>query len=94
MRWENKKTAESSKEANDGPLTPQELQDAEMYWVKESKKGLIGRLKKGYFQKLSPFAENKGIIRVRGRADEALISYKARHPALLQHTHWISLLIT
>ena len=62
MQWEKKKTAESSKEANDGPLTPQELQDAE--------------------------AQS---LRVGG---EALISYEARHPALLPHTHWISLLIT
>ena len=94
MQLENNKTAESSKEANDGPLTPQELQDAEIYWVKESQKGLLGRLKKGNFQELSPFTDNKGFIRVGGRADEALTSYEARHPALLPHTHWISLLIT
>ena len=78
----------------DGPLTPEEPQDAEIYWVKESQKSLLGRLKKGDFQKLSPFTDNKGIIRVGGRADEALISYEARHPALLPHIHWISLLIT
>lgn len=94
MQLEKNKTAESSKEANDGLLTPQELHDAEIYWVKESQKGLLGRLKKGDFQKLSPFTDNKGIIRVGGRADEALISYEARHPALLSQTHWISLLIT
>ena len=94
IQWEKKKTAENSKEANDGPLTPEEPQDAEIYWVKESQKSLFGRLKKGDFQKLSPFTDNKGIIRVGGRADEALISYKARHPALLPHIHWISLLIT
>ena len=93
-QWEKKNTAESSNETNDGPLTPQELQDAEIYWVKESQKSLLGRLKKGDSQKLSPFTENKGIIRVGGRADEPLISYEARHPALLPHTHWISLLIT
>ena len=94
IQWEKKKTAENSKEANDGPLTPKEPQDAEIYWVKESQKSLLGRLKKGDFQKLSPFTDNKGIIRVGGRADEALISYEARHPALLPHIHWISLLIT
>ena len=94
MQSEKKKTAESCKEANDGPLTPQELQDAEIYWMKESQKSLLGPLKKGDFQKLSPFTDNKGIIRVGGRADEALISYEAKHPALLPHTHSMWLLIT
>ena len=76
MQLEKNRTAESSKEPNDGLLTPQELKDAEIYWVKESQKGLLGSLKKGYFQKLSPFTDSKGIIRVGRRADEALISYK------------------
>ena len=40
-----------------------------------------------------PWSEAQS-LRVGGRADEALISYEARHPALLPHTHWISLLIT
>ena len=87
MQWEKKKTAESCKEANDGPLTPQELHDAEIYWVKENQKSLLGPLKRGDFQKFSLFKDNKGIIRVGGRADEALISYEAKHPALLPHTN-------
>ena len=34
------------------------------------------------------------MIRVGGRVDKAIISYDSKHPILLPHKHWISLLIT
>ena len=43
---------------------------------------------------LSPFVDNKGVIRVGGRVDNAVVSYDSRHPALLPYEHSISLLIT
>lgn len=49
--------------------------------MKVSQKNLHDRLKKGDFQKLSPFTDNKGIIRAGGRVEEASISYETRHPA-------------
>ena len=49
---------------------------------------------KGEFKTLSPFIDDKGIIRVGGRLDIAIVSYETKHPTLLQSTTWISLLIT
>lgn len=43
---------------------------------------------------LSPFIDNKGVIRVGGRVDNGGVSYDSRHPALLPYEHSISLLIT
>ena len=77
-----------------GPLTPQELETAEKYWVKQSQKTLHDRLKKGELQQLSPFTGENGITRVGGWADEASVSYETKHPALLPGDHRISLLIT
>jgi len=45
------RSTENNATTNDGPLTLQELQDSEIYWIKESQKSLLGRLKKGDFQK-------------------------------------------
>ena len=49
---------------------------------------------KGELTALSPFVDEKGIYRVGGRVDPALISYDGSRPALLPHNHWISVLIT
>ena len=43
---------------------------------------------------LSPFKDENGVIRVGGRVDTALVSYKTKHPILLPNKHWISYLIT
>ena len=76
------------------PLIPDELREAEMFWVKEAQKALKGRMEKGDFQSLSPFIDDQGVIRVGGRLDTSVASCESRHPALLPHKHWISLLIT
>ena len=39
---------------------------------------------------LSPFTDDKGILRVGGRIDNALVSLETRHPALLFYDHRIS----
>ena len=78
----------------EGPLSPQELQNAEDHWIKESQKSFSDCLRKGEFKTFSPYTDSDGIVRVGGRVDEALVSYKIRHPALLPRERWISLLIT
>ena len=79
---------------NEGPLSPQELQNAEDHWIKLGQKSFSDRLRKGEFRKFSPYTDSDGIVRVGGRVDKALVSYGTRHPALLPREHWISLLIT
>ena len=85
-RYQAKKlpdTPEHQIQLSRGPLSPQELEKAEKYWVKESQKTLQDRLKKGELQQLSPFTDENGIIRVVGRVDESSVSYETKHPAML-----------
>ena len=49
---------------------------------------------KGEFKTFSPLIDHKGIIRVGGRLDKAIVSYETKHPALLPSTNWMSLLTT
>lgn len=78
----------------DVSLSPQELNEAETLWIKEAQRDLVSRQAKGEFVQLSPFIDQYGVLRVGGRVDKALVSYDTRHPTLLPHKHWISLLIT
>ena len=81
-------------EAHRGPVTPQELDEAEIIWILEAQQELHAKYKKGEYSKLSPFVTNDGVIRVGGRVDQAIVSYETKHPVLLPNQHWISLLIT
>ena len=83
-----------AQEGRNDPLSPEELEVAEMFWIKEAQKGLHRRMENGEFKNLSPFLDPKGVIRVGGRVSEAIVSYETKHPALLPGDHWISLLIT
>ena len=83
-----------AQEGRNGPLTPGELESAELFWIKEAQRSLHRRKEKGEFKSLSPFLDSKGVIRVGGRLDEAIVSYDQKHPALLPSDHWISWLIT
>ena len=78
----------------EGSLTPEEPQQAELYWINQAQTTLYSRLNRGEFKSLSPFKDENRIIRVGGRVDEAIVSYETRHPALLASGHWISMLIT
>ena len=49
-------------------------------------------MKNGEFKTLSPFVDDKGIIKVGGRIDKAIMSYEEKHPVLLPSEHRISLL--
>ena len=77
-----------------GPLSPKELENAEVYWIKEAQTSLHKIVKAGQLRQLSPFKDEDGIIRVGGRVDQALASYDTRHPVLLPRKHQISHLIT
>ena len=51
-------------------------------------------MQKKEFDVLSPFLDDRGVIRVGGRVDNAVVTYDSRHPALVPYGHSISLLIT
>ena len=78
----------------EGPLMPEQLAKAEILWIRSAQRSLQKRLENGEFKTLSPFVDDKGIIRVGGRIDKAIVSYEEKHPVLLPNEHRISLLIT
>ena len=80
-------------EVESGPLTPAEIESAEEYWLKEAQSSLSQRMEKGDFKSLTPFFDEKGIIRVGGRVDPSLLSYDNKPAALLPHKHWVSTII-
>ena len=45
-----------------GPLTSEELQAAEKYWLKQVQSTLFQRMKKGEFKTLSPYVDNRKLI--------------------------------
>ena len=81
-------------QVNVGPLNAEEIVCKEEYWIKRAQAGLSAGVAKGSYKSLSPFVDDKGIVRVGGRVDPALVSYDAKHAALLPHDHWVSVLIT
>ena len=83
-----------AQEGRNGPLTPEELEKAETFWIKMAQRDLHRRKEKGEFKSLSLFQDYKGVIRVGGRVDEAIVSYDTKHPALLPSDHWLSWLKT
>ena len=68
---------------HNGPLTPEVLQKAEKFLIKDAQNNLHDRMKRGEFQSLSPFTNDKGSIKDGDRLDKAIVSYETRHPALL-----------
>lgn len=71
-------------------LTTEELQAAEEYWIKYAQSSLVRRLKKGEFKTLSPFVDDRKIIRVGSRVDPSLVSYENERPVLLPYDHYLS----
>ena len=78
---------------NERSLSPQELQESELFWIKEAQKCLADRVGKGDFKSLTPFRDESDVLRVGGRVSNADVSYDTKHPVLLPSSHWISLLI-
>ena len=76
------------------PLTVDELQRSEEFWIKTAQRESHERVKKKEFNMLSPLTDGKEIIRVGGRAEKAIVTYDSKHPVLLPKNHHVSYLIT
>ena len=46
-----------------------------------------------HMKKLHPFLDEKGILRVGGRLENALIKFEAKHPIVLPYRHHVTNLI-
>ena len=77
-----------------GLPSTKEIQDAEEYGTKKAQTGLAVKLEKRELKTLSPFFDDKGVMRVGGRVDPNLLSFDGKYQALLPYDHWISTLIT
>ena len=75
-------------------LTPADVEEGEMYVIRNAQKTLKSRIEKGELKFLSPFVDDCGIMRVGGRIDRAIASFEQKHPALLPYGHRVSMLIT
>ena len=80
----------SRKERITGPLSTNEIQEAEILWIKE----MQGHLQVDELEKqLGLFKDEKGIIRCRGRLGNSQASYDTKFPALLSQNHHVTSLI-
>ena len=80
----------SRKERVTGPLSTNEIQEAEILWIKE----MQGHLKVDELEKqLGLFKDEKGIIRCRGRLGNSQTSYDPKFPSLLSRNHDVTSLI-
>ena len=77
-----------------GPLNTEENEYAKEYWIKKAQAGLSAGIAEESFKSLSPFIDDRGIVRFGGRVDPVLISYNGKHAVLLPHDHWVSVLVT
>ena len=93
LRIMSKQEPEAQGTYNDH-LAANEIQDAEEYWTRQAQNNLLERMDKGDFKTLSPFIDEKAIIRVGGCVDPNLWSYEGKYPARLPHDHWMSTFIT
>ena len=74
----------------DGPLVPEEIEQAQRYWIVSAQRQL-GNWEESY-KDLAPF-DKEGAIRVGGRLRNAPRLYEEIHPILLPASHPISKLI-
>ena len=70
----------------EGLLTPEKLQQAEIYWINQAQTTLYSRLDKGEFKSFSPFKDENGVIRVEEEWMKLSCPTKQGTPPLFQVT--------
>lgn len=88
------------------PLTPTELENAKYFWVLQSQstafcseietlKGNKQLSRHHPLNRLTPFIDRNGTLRVGGRLENSLLSYDNKHPFILsQHSTLATLIIS
>ncbi|XP_035220911.1 uncharacterized protein LOC118193853 [Stegodyphus dumicola] len=103
--WVKRFVAKLRKRAcEEGPLTVLEIQEAEEYWIKQvqranyfsdiqqlERNNLITPDSKLY--SLAPYLDSRGILRVRGRLEQAELIDDEKHPIILPKTKFTELVI-
>ena len=106
-RARHQKSQETGNKQNDSlekVLEPEEISNAERYWVRETQTERFseelttlrggGSVSRSIpLWRLSPFVDSNGILRVGGRVEMSNLPYDARHPVILPKRHHISKLV-
>jgi len=79
----------ASNEVREGPLVPEEMDQAERYWIMSAQRDLEDWQNR--FSDLAPSV--KGVVRVGGRLRHVPLTYEEIHTMLLSASHPISKLI-
>ncbi|GFW87574.1 integrase catalytic domain-containing protein [Trichonephila clavipes] len=72
-----------SKVKKRGPLTTNEVNDAETWLIKQDQSGINLSDPSGNLKSLNIFQDDKGVLRVGRRLEKAVIPYSRKHPAIL-----------
>ena len=106
-RARHQKSQKTGKRQNDSlekVLEPDEISNAERYWVRETQRERFSEelttlraggsvLRSSPLWRLSPFVGSDGILRVGGRLEMSNLPYDAKHPVILPKKHYISKLV-
>ena len=107
-RARHQKSQETGNRQNDSlekVLEPEEISNAERYWVRETQRERFSEelttlraggsvLRSSPLWRLSPFVDSDGILRVGGRLEISNLPYDAKHPVILPKKHHISKLVS
>jgi predicted GNAT family N-acyltransferase len=66
-----------------GALTVAELEEGEKVLVKDAQSAIKPLIQKSELRNLAPFIDDDGIIRIRGRIENAPVSFETRHPPII-----------
>ena len=75
-------------------LTSEDLEEAELYWIKEVQQSLKCKEKFGSWkQQLSLFEDERGVVRCQGRLGNSELTNSAKYPILLDTSHHFTTLV-
>ena len=82
------------RENRSGPISTEQLREAEMMWIREIQLPLYENSKMSWLKKnLGTFADEKGILRCKGRLKEADLGFDKCHPILIPKKGYIQTLL-
>ena len=87
LRAKSNRHTQDNQEMKIGPLAAKEVEASEEYWLKFAQLDLAQKKERGDFKTLSSFTDERGIVRVGGRANPYLVSYTNTCPVLLPYKH-------
>ena len=94
LRFVNRLKRKVSTEDSQELISSQDISEAKTYWHKEAQKAFVNDNKFEETKKvLRVFTDEKGVIRVKGRIDEAPLPYETKYPVLLPKRHHFTHLV-